>query len=565
MKSSSGGERGHQPAAAARTPVRSRTEAPDRADGPETVASVHALQRQIGNHAVHRLLHEVPPIVHEVLDSPGHPLDPAARTSMERRFGEDFGAVRVHDDGGAAESARAVDALAYTAGRDVVFGSGRYDPASPTGHRLIAHELAHVLQQRGQRVRPGREGLRLGPTGDAAEREAGMVAAPAATGPAPVQVRSPFQVQRQPAGTPAKAGTDEIAEFEADRKRFSEAQGEYFESIGATVRKEILTAAGIPGGKPPSSSDDALKVVQKWGVTVDYLTKHLPVLGASTAGKVTGPQKTESLAQQEQDLIAKLTPKGQKTYQAMLDRVRAEPFWKQHLDSIQVSIFPDLAGTNRYAGYTQRGTGQTAEGLTTAGYVIHISKDRLEAGQTEEAAAILIHELSHTLHEPNVTARVLKGLNDRLSALLADHPQIAALRKGAPDADEARRTHIGRISQLLFERTGYAEAEIFTHLQQLTNQPEVQIDGEKVSGSRYILEIVEGYLRQLRRIGLPPKLLAGILGALGRRVDLLYEARVAAAPAGSQQRKLLEANRKLAQMTLELAISESAAPAAQGP
>ena len=66
----------------------------------------------------------MPPIVHEVLHSPGQPLDPATRAFMEPRFGHDFSTVRVHTDARAAASARTVNALAYTVGRDVVF-SGR--------------------------------------------------------------------------------------------------------------------------------------------------------------------------------------------------------------------------------------------------------------------------------------------------------------------------------------------------------------------------------------------------------------------------------------------------------
>jgi hypothetical protein len=66
---------------------------------------------------------------------------------MEPRFGHDFSGVRVHTDRKAAESARAVNAEAYTVGRDVVFGAGRYAPGTGEGHRLIAHELAHVLQR----------------------------------------------------------------------------------------------------------------------------------------------------------------------------------------------------------------------------------------------------------------------------------------------------------------------------------------------------------------------------------------------------------------------------------
>lgn len=87
-----------------------------------------------------------PPIVHEVLASPGRPLDATTRTFFESRFGYDFGNVRVHSDTKAAESAQAVNALAYTLGRDVVFGTGQYALQTSTGQRLLAHELAHVMQ-----------------------------------------------------------------------------------------------------------------------------------------------------------------------------------------------------------------------------------------------------------------------------------------------------------------------------------------------------------------------------------------------------------------------------------
>jgi hypothetical protein len=92
-----------------------------------------------------------PPIVHEVLRSPGQPLDAETRAFMEPRFGHDFSQVRVHTDAKAAESARAVNALAYTVGRDVVFGTGQYMPGTSGGKRLLAHELTHVVQQDGGR------------------------------------------------------------------------------------------------------------------------------------------------------------------------------------------------------------------------------------------------------------------------------------------------------------------------------------------------------------------------------------------------------------------------------
>jgi hypothetical protein len=111
-----------------------------------------------------------PPAVHDVLASPGRPLAASTRSFMEDRFGADFSAVRVHDDARAADSARAVDAHAYTVGSSLVFASGRYAPGTPRGDRLLAHELAHTLQQ-------GRAARRL-------QRAPGDPGGPAGTAPA---------------------------------------------------------------------------------------------------------------------------------------------------------------------------------------------------------------------------------------------------------------------------------------------------------------------------------------------------------------------------------------------
>ncbi|NJD75638.1 MAG: DUF4157 domain-containing protein [Candidatus Methanoperedens sp.] len=95
-------------------------------------------------------LTNAPPIVHDVLRSPGKPLDNEVRRFMEPRFGHDFSRVRVHTDEKAVESARAVNALAYTVGRDVVFGAGQFAPGTEATRKLLAHELTHVVQQERQ-------------------------------------------------------------------------------------------------------------------------------------------------------------------------------------------------------------------------------------------------------------------------------------------------------------------------------------------------------------------------------------------------------------------------------
>jgi hypothetical protein len=89
-----------------------------------------------------------PPIVHEVLRHPGQPLDAPTRASLQPRWAFDFSRVRIHTDAQAAQSARAVDANAYTVGRNIVFGAGQFAPRSHSGRELLHHELMHVVQQR---------------------------------------------------------------------------------------------------------------------------------------------------------------------------------------------------------------------------------------------------------------------------------------------------------------------------------------------------------------------------------------------------------------------------------
>ncbi|HEY0333659.1 MAG TPA: DUF4157 domain-containing protein, partial [Stenotrophomonas sp.] len=100
-------------------------------------------------HATRRV---APPLsLVRAMDSPGHPLEPALREEMETQVGTSLAHVRVHHDSAAARSADALDAQAYSYGAHVAFAEGRYAPRETEGRRLIAHELAHVAQDRGAR------------------------------------------------------------------------------------------------------------------------------------------------------------------------------------------------------------------------------------------------------------------------------------------------------------------------------------------------------------------------------------------------------------------------------
>lgn len=117
-----------------------------------------------------------PPIVHEVLASPGQPLDASPRAFFEPRFGHDFSTVRVHTEASAAASAQAVNSLAYTVGTHIVFNSGQYEPTASNGQSLLAHELTHVVQQSSSGSMTAQP-FTIGPANNPAEREADAIAA----------------------------------------------------------------------------------------------------------------------------------------------------------------------------------------------------------------------------------------------------------------------------------------------------------------------------------------------------------------------------------------------------
>jgi hypothetical protein len=163
----------------------------------------------------------VPPIVHDVLRSPGRPLDAATRDFMDSRFGCDFSQVRVHTDSHAAESARSVNALAYVVGSHVVFAPGQYQPTAAAGQRLLAHELAHVMQQSTRLHAAGSE-LSIS-NNISLEQQAEAVAAQLGSDEN-VLVHagsSAAGLQRQPAGAGKSQQDDDCSGWEQDPVSFS--------------------------------------------------------------------------------------------------------------------------------------------------------------------------------------------------------------------------------------------------------------------------------------------------------------------------------------------------------
>jgi hypothetical protein len=165
--------------------------------------------------------HDVPPIVHEVLRSSGQPLDTATREFMEPRFGHDFSRVRVHTNTKAAESARMINALAYTAGRDLVFGADQYAPGTVLGRSLLAHELSHVVQQENSEV--SSQAL-VAPSSSPAEAEASRISSglDSSPGPARVTQRTAADLALTPVYKSASTGIIDIEGTVADIERWEQ-------------------------------------------------------------------------------------------------------------------------------------------------------------------------------------------------------------------------------------------------------------------------------------------------------------------------------------------------------
>jgi hypothetical protein len=172
-------------------------------------AGLLGLQRKVGNAGVGALVEEERSPVHDVVGAGGgHPLDADTRDDMESRFGQDFSDVRVHTGSPAHDSAKSLNAQAYTVGSDIVFQQDRYDPDSTAGRHTLAHELTHVVQQRSGPV-DGADaggGVKVSDPSDRFEREAVASAdrvmsaepatAPAAAAPS-VQRHEDGAVQRE--------------------------------------------------------------------------------------------------------------------------------------------------------------------------------------------------------------------------------------------------------------------------------------------------------------------------------------------------------------------------------
>ncbi|HEX6746193.1 MAG TPA: DUF4157 domain-containing protein [Longimicrobium sp.] len=282
---------------------------------------------------------EVPPAVHDVLRSPGRPLDAETRAFFEPRFGFDFSRVRIHADGPAAESARAVRARAFTVGRDVVMGRDSPPPRTPAGRRLLAHELAHAVQQESSSPRSG-GGLTIAAPGDAHEREADRAEAavdrgipiprltritspallarkpPQETGPASVEAGEPTAAERrelvelaarQLAGTAERVELRRTQAAEARDKANGPAPGARafheklnMEWLGPLLLSVIATfesqRSELPGINFPDEAPEQTKLGDGYAKAMDQIGQALEEIRINAAGLAPADQKQEEAA-----------------------------------------------------------------------------------------------------------------------------------------------------------------------------------------------------------------------------------------------------------------------------
>src|SRR5436309_14127938 len=200
-----------------------------------TPSAVMHLQKTAGNASVSAALEEQEPsLVKDVVGSGGgSPLDRDTRGFMESRLGADFSDVRVHTDAKASESARSVQAHAYTVGSDLVFQSGQYAPESDSGKKMLAHELTHVVQQRSGPVAgtPAPGGIKISHPSDTFEQAAESSADRAMSSQGPA-TQSP--------ATPAPASVQREGEEEEELQgAFVQREGDEEEELqGTFVQRE---------------------------------------------------------------------------------------------------------------------------------------------------------------------------------------------------------------------------------------------------------------------------------------------------------------------------------------
>jgi Domain of unknown function (DUF4157) len=217
-----------------------------------------------------------PASVEHALVNPGRPLEPPLRHDMEQRIGHDFSSVRVHSGAAAEQSARDVNAQAYTVGQDVVFGAGRFAPQTGEGRQLLAHELTHVVQQSGAGPTEGRGASRPLPVAPFIQRQP-------APGPTPPAVAPQGRKWKDVLADIVYAGISARARLPAlvqELLEVAEAPGYDLDLLNDAMR--VVADLSQQGDIP--AADRLLEVIRRKFLTAYVTEKDLPSGGVLRVG-----------------------------------------------------------------------------------------------------------------------------------------------------------------------------------------------------------------------------------------------------------------------------------------
>ena len=439
------------------------------------------LQRRAPNQGVSPTrANAAPPIVYDVLRSPGQPLDAGTRALMEPRFGYDFSHVRVHTDARAAESARGVNALAYTVGKNVVFGAGQYLPESNSGRHLIAHELTHVLQQSNGAISDWgvvSEGIGISDPNDSFEQRADETASRIFSSTLPgtdgSQLRSLHlgvmnTLQRQATNqSQAEVSSSRGAPIVEDGQLTAPGQMQRSEFL-TTLRDRLITeceAELSPVGRSARGCPYILRAIERYStrplssmLRFIQLFAHPPV-DTDASGLI------DAVSQRARAAARRLAANSGQRLQAMTESdngrlpphdpmaIRAQlgngnPFNGPTRDQMEQSFGTSFSSlrihTDAIATHLNAELGARA---FTIGNNIAFASGQYRPG-TLAGDVLIAHELAHTLQQGTKMPNTSNNVSDRELERQADHAAIAAVtgREGVGSSLQAtgRGIHIQR-------------------------------------------------------------------------------------------------------------------------
>jgi hypothetical protein len=360
------------------------------------VARVLDLQRAVGNQALHGIvaLRENEEAGH-LSESTGEPLDAEVQKRMESRFDEDLSAVRVHVGARAAESAEALHAEAYTVGRDIYFAAGRYAPRTPEGERLLAHELAHTIQQ----DQGGQAGEALTSSGDLSrpddplEREAARASEPPREGEridvtrgAAGAARGIQRQERKPPAAPEwQRRLDEILPRGLGLVAVIHRDMQLLELFGEAKLIELVNKIYV---NPP-----ARDIVRMYGV----------------AGIVALDKTNLDVPKARDQLEPKVLKDFAVKFSAAADLIRAS------LPALKL-IYEAAAAGATFGGYAEDGPGSAVGRAYTSGNAVYVPRTRTDAVM---AMSDFLFELNNAIRAPKFAELVKEAAKGAAGTLTA--------------------------------------------------------------------------------------------------------------------------------------------------